>query len=229
MTVLLKDTLFADVRFDSMLSLLKIMLNTIIKIIVFVFVEMNLVILTPILYPIMVTDIKFVKPELDHRIPEIGISFLAGMDKGTVGRSLITKMPFTSNGITPDIIINPHAVPSRMTIAQLIERILGKAALETGNIGNLTAFDPISIDIIPEILTKYGHKRRRRNSYNGINGDQIKTQTLWDLHSIKDLQHMSGDVKFILEVLVLLFLYSDNQLKVDLAWWFKTWRMERIV
>ena len=69
--------------------------------------------------------------------------------KGTIGMIYNAEdMPFSSNGIIPDIIINPHAVPSRMTIAQLIECILGKTCCETGNIGSGTAFDRISVRIL---------------------------------------------------------------------------------
>ena len=57
-------------------------------------------------------------------------------------------MPFTKDGIVPDIIINPHAVPSRMTIAQLIECILEKQVGKNGSIGNGTAFDKVTIDNI---------------------------------------------------------------------------------
>ena len=130
------------------------------------------------------------------RIPNIGDKFSSRHgQKGTVGMILNHEdMPFTKDGIVPDIIINPHAVPSRMTIAQLIECILGKAATENGNIGNATAFDPISIQNISDILTKYGHKKNGDEIlYNGINGEQIKTSIFMGPTYYQRLKHMSGD------------------------------------
>jgi len=130
------------------------------------------------------------------RFPEIGDKFSSRHgQKGTVGMILDPEdMPFTKDGITPDIIINPHAVPSRMTIAQLIECILGKACVENGNIGNGTAFDHISVDNISEILTKYGHEKNGDCVlYNGISGEQIKTKIFMGPTYYQRLKHMSGD------------------------------------
>ena len=130
------------------------------------------------------------------RIPSIGDKFSSRHgQKGTVGMILNHEdMPFSKDGITPDIIINPHAVPSRMTIAQLIECILGKAALETGNIGNATAFDPISVENISKILTKFGHSKTGDEVlYNGITGDQIKTSIFMGPTFYQRLKHMSSD------------------------------------
>ena len=103
-------------------------------------------------------------------------------------------MPFTSDGIIPDIIINPHAIPSRMTIAQLVECILGKTCCETGNIGNATAFDRISVQNITEMLLNAGHERSGNEIlYNGFTGEQIKTQIFMGPTFYQRLKHMSGD------------------------------------
>ena len=130
------------------------------------------------------------------RFPEIGDKFSSRHgQKGTVGMILPPEdMPFNSKGITPDIIINPHAVPSRMTIAQLIECILGKACVENGNIGNGTAFDKISVNNISDILTAYGHEKNGDEIlYNGINGEQLRTKIFMGPTFYQRLKHMSGD------------------------------------
>jgi len=82
------------------------------------------------------------------KIPIIGDKFASrSAQKGTIGMLLSEKdMPFDKNGLKPDIIINPNAIPSRMTIAQILETILGNSCIKLGNFGNGDAFQNIDID-----------------------------------------------------------------------------------
>jgi len=130
------------------------------------------------------------------RFPEIGDKFSSRHgQKGTVGMIYNPEdMPFTSDGIIPDIIINPHAIPSRMTIAQLIECILGKVCCHTGNIGDGTAFNKVNVENIAKMLQNSGHEKYGNETlYNGFTGEQLHTQIFMGPTYYQRLKHMSGD------------------------------------
>jgi len=110
--------------------------------------------------------------------PEIGDKFSARSgQKGTIGMVVdAADMPFTADGIVPDIIMNPHAIPSRMTVNQLLEGILGKSSCHFGNIGNCTAFEASNMDNIAASLEQTGcEKHGNEILYNGMTGEQINS------------------------------------------------------
>ena len=98
--------------------------------------------------------------------------------KGTIGALLRGHdMPRTESGIVPDMIMNPHAIPSRMTIAQNLEQLLGKTAALTGAIGDGTSFmdDGSPQEAIGGILEKVGFEKYGNEvMYNGATGEQIQ-------------------------------------------------------
>lgn len=130
------------------------------------------------------------------KIPEIGdkVSSRHGQ-KGTIGMIYPQEdMPCTKDGIVPDIIMNPHAVPSRMTIAQLIECILGKSCASLGYAGDGTPFEETDVNEIARVLESCGHEGYGNQVlYSGITGEQLKTQIFIGPTYYQRLKHMSGD------------------------------------
>ena len=96
----------------------------------------------------------------EERVPAIGDKFCSRCgQKGTIGQIIPEEdMPFTSDGIKPDLIINPHALPSRMTIGQLLETLLGKVSINSGINTNHVPFSETNLDDIGNTLeTKFGY------------------------------------------------------------------------
>lgn len=117
----------------------------------------------------------------NEKIPEVGDKFASrAAQKGTAGMIWSQHdMPFTEDGIVPDIIVNPHAFPSRMTVNQLIETVTGKLIAITGDYDNTdaTAFTQNSIDVadrICERLGKAGFEQHKQGNYLGTPLDEFK-------------------------------------------------------
>jgi hypothetical protein len=105
-------------------------------------------------------------------------------------------MPFGKDGIRPDIIINPHAIPTRMTIGQLVESITGKACVCYGGFGDCTAFnnEGSKIKIFGEMLADAGyHSSGNEVLYNGMTGEQIETEIFMGPTFYMRLKHMVKD------------------------------------
>jgi DNA-directed RNA polymerase beta subunit len=115
--------------------------------------------------------------------------------KGTLGNIIPEEdMPFTKDGLRPDIIINPHAIPSRMTIAQLKETLLGKVLLELGLFGDGTSFGNFDVKTIAEKLQSLGYESYGNELlYNGLTGEQLETNIFMGPVFYQRLKHMVND------------------------------------
>jgi DNA-directed RNA polymerase beta subunit len=115
--------------------------------------------------------------------------------KGTIGNIIPEEdMPFTKDGLRPDIIINPHAIPSRMTIAQLKETLLGKVLLELGLFGDGTSFGNLDVNTIAKELQNLGYESYGNEIlYNGLTGEQLETNIFMGPVFYQRLKHMVND------------------------------------
>jgi len=142
---------------------------------------------------------SFVKIRMrELRTPEIGDKFSSRHgQKGTVGMLLEPEdMPQTASGIIPDIIINPHCIPSRMTIAQLMETLLGKIGCHAGCLGDGTPFNKkMTLDGLAKVLRDdlglepYGNEVM----YNGLTGRQMETKIFMGPCFYQRLRHCAAD------------------------------------
>ena len=132
----------------------------------------------------------------NFRKPVIGDKFSSRHgQKGTIGNIIPEEdMPFTANGLKPDIIINPHAIPSRMTIAQLKETLLGKVLIEMGLFGDGTSFGEFDISNIIEKLNDLGYESKGNElMYNALTGEQLTMNIFIGPAFYQRLKHMVND------------------------------------
>jgi DNA-directed RNA polymerase II subunit RPB2 len=134
----------------------------------------------------------------EERIPAIGdkMASRAGQ-KGTLGLIIPEDdMPFTQDGLRPDLIINPHALPSRMTIGQIIESLLGKVCATYGAFGDCTAFQVkgINYSTYAPLLVKEGfNSSGNQVLYNGMTGEQLQADIYVGPTYYMRLKHMVKD------------------------------------
>ena len=132
----------------------------------------------------------------DMRIPEIGDKFASRHgQKGVLG--ILAKnedLPYTEQGITPDVLINPHAFPSRMTVGMMMESVTGKAAGIRGKQFDGSAFVGEKMDVVKNVLEKAGFKYSgKEKMYDGRTGKSFLVDVFIGIVYYQKLHHMVAD------------------------------------
>ncbi|KAJ1460650.1 hypothetical protein M885DRAFT_508737 [Pelagophyceae sp. CCMP2097] len=130
------------------------------------------------------------------RTPQIGDKFASRHgQKGTIGMTYLQEdMPWTRDGITPDIIVNPHAIPSRMTVGHLVECLQSKVGALTGKEGDATPFTDVSVDQIASLLHDLGFQRHGNEvMYSGHTGRPFTAKIFLGPTFYQRLKHLVDD------------------------------------
>ncbi|MEK6942162.1 MAG: DNA-directed RNA polymerase subunit B, partial [archaeon] len=137
---------------------------------------------------------KLVKVKLrSNMVPELGDKFSSMHgQKGVIGAIVPEEdMPFTQDGIKPDLILNPHSVPSRMTIGHLLEMLGGKVASIYGKEVDGTPFSGMPMEELEKMLEDAGFRRDCKEVfYDGRTGKRIKGEIFIGVVSYRRLFHM---------------------------------------